>query len=368
MRVLAIVQTLDSNHPSGGFIVGWMEKLSERVDKLVILTLEKKQEINRGNVKIYSLGKENYNGFGCKLYYLFKWHQQMRRIGKKEDIDLIFTHMTPLYSVLACPYFLFKKTPIITWFLNPKYNWVTKLAHLVSSKIVSATTDSYPYKKDKLVAIGHGINTEYFNSDKMGPNKSNDIIILSVGRVSAVKDYLTLVRAVNYIKSRVLNLQIIIMGNPVTKTDINYKENLIKEINLMAMEKIVKFEPAQPTKNLKSFYEGCFLLVNATQSGSLDKVVLEAMACGRPVIVASKNFKEVLGNYSDKLTYDYGNHIDLGNKLLWLLGLTDEERNEMCKDLQKIVLENYSVDALMTKLVGVFVLELKKQNPTLWGG
>ena len=111
--------------------------------------MEKKQDINRQNVKIYSLEKENYKGSWKKFYYLLQWHKKMMRIRRDENVDLIFTHMTPLYSVLACPYFLFKKIPIITWFLNPGYDWITKLAHFVSSRIVSATTDSYPYKKNK---------------------------------------------------------------------------------------------------------------------------------------------------------------------------------------------------------------------------
>ena len=72
MRVLAIVQTYNSHHPSGSFIVEWMDKLAERVDQLVILALEKGQDASRSNIKIYSLGKERYRGFGCRFYYLWR--------------------------------------------------------------------------------------------------------------------------------------------------------------------------------------------------------------------------------------------------------------------------------------------------------
>ena len=128
----------------------------------------------------------------------------------------------------------------------------------------------------------------------------------------------------------------------------------------MSMQEIVKFELAKPSKNLKSLYEQCFVLVNMTSDGSLDKVVLEAMACGKPVIVASKSFEAIFEDYQSKLIYEYENHIDLGNKLLWLFSLGDKEKNKMCDDLQKTVLDNYNIDAFMDRLVKVFTLELEK--------
>jgi len=104
MKVLAIIQVWNRDDPIRGFTVRWMEELADRLELLVVLTLEQQQPPTRANILIYSLGKEMLKGSRKRFYYLRQWHCLMLKIFTEHAPDVIFTHMTPIYSVLAAPY------------------------------------------------------------------------------------------------------------------------------------------------------------------------------------------------------------------------------------------------------------------------
>ena len=83
MKVLALLQNWNAEDPRMGFVVPWMEKLAARVGRLIILTLEQHQPASASNMIIYSLGKEKYAGVGRYIYYLYSWHQQIKKIIKE---------------------------------------------------------------------------------------------------------------------------------------------------------------------------------------------------------------------------------------------------------------------------------------------
>ena len=83
MKVLAIVQAWNVNDPIRGFIVPWVEKLSERVDEVIVLTLEQRHSTTHPKIKVFSLGKEHSRGMGRRrrwLRYLLCWHRHINFI------------------------------------------------------------------------------------------------------------------------------------------------------------------------------------------------------------------------------------------------------------------------------------------------
>src|SRR2546427_573991 len=104
MRVLAIVQAWNREDPIRGFIVRWMEKLAEQLDELLVLTLEQRQPSTSATIKLYSLGKEHTQRRGKRWRYLAQWHRIMREILQNRPPDVVFTHMSPIFSILAAPY------------------------------------------------------------------------------------------------------------------------------------------------------------------------------------------------------------------------------------------------------------------------
>ncbi|MEK7522407.1 MAG: glycosyltransferase, partial [Patescibacteria group bacterium] len=59
-------------------------------------------------------------------------------------------------------------------------------------------------------------------------------------------------------------------------------------------EGIIEFVGPIPNKNIVEFYQSGDLFVNLSDTGSLDKAVLEAMACGLKVLTSNEAFKNIV--------------------------------------------------------------------------
>ena len=296
MTVLAIVQSWNERDPVRGFTVGWIGQLARETGRVVVIALEKRHEPSDPRITVISLGKEAGAGTGFRLRYLFSWHRAITSAFRLHRPDVIFTHMTPLYSLLAFPYALRYRVPIVTWFLHPRGGIVTRLAHMVSSRAVSASRESYPYPDRKLVPIGHGIDTGFFSPGA----GSRDVppLILSAGRISPIKNCALLIDAAAILRDRGFPaFSVMFAGGPVTGADRAYQACLERHAASAGLADTVRFVSALPADALRDAYRCATLHVNCTESGSGDKVILEAMACGTPSLAVSPVFSDAFGAY-----------------------------------------------------------------------
>jgi glycosyltransferase involved in cell wall biosynthesis len=261
--------------------------------------------------------------------------------------------MIPIFTVLAAPVLKVKKIPIVTWYAHPSLTWVLKLAHHLSDRMVASVATAYPYRKDKLVVIGQGIDTDLFCPDGSPPEEPP--MILCVGRLSPVKDHPTLIRAAALLRERLKKpFRVVILGGPAGPKDEPYVRSLHRLVEELNLQDIVSFHPPVPQSALPNWYRRCTVLVNMTPTGSGDKVVWEAMACGRPCLAANEGFRETMGEYADALLFPHGDAEALAERLLWLLRLPLDERECIGTYLRAQVVALHSLDQLAEKLKTLF--------------
>ena len=82
------------------------------------------------------------------------------------------------------------------------------------------------------------------------------------------------------------------------------------------LENSIEFLGGVPYQEIRRFYQESDLLVNLSPTGGMDKVVLEAMACGIPVLVCNRAFRKDLERYVNELMFQEGNSQDLAQKIL----------------------------------------------------
>ena len=116
----------------------------------------------------------------------------------------------------------------------------------------------------------------------------------------------------------------------------------------------VEFLPALPRKELVNWYHKCSLHVNSTSPGSGDKVSLEAMACGRPTLMAASTFADSLSGFKDKLIFKYQDEKDLTDKINYWLSLSVPEREKIGLELRQKIVKDHSLDHLTDGLIGLF--------------
>jgi len=186
-------------------------------------------------------------------------------------------------------------------------------------------------------------------------NRDDRPVILCAGRLSPVKDHPTLINAVGLLRKVAPDpFHLVILGSAATARDDEYVRSLHQQVKDLNLDGIVSFQPAVSLKELPAWYRRACVYVNMTPTGSGDKVVWEAMACGVLTIVANEGFKGTLGIHADRCVYDYGNAEQLTERLKWALSLPPSERSSMGAYLAHQVEGMHGLNRLAETLVTLF--------------
>lgn len=273
-RLLIITQKVDMNDQVLGFFHSWLKEFSSHYEKIEVICLEEGKHNLPLNIKVHSLGKEKGRS---KIKYLYRFYKYMKSL----EFDQVFVHMNQIYVLLA--FLLRIRKPIYLWYTHKKISLSLITALFFVKKVFTASKDSFRIPSKKVEIVGHGIDTSIFT-----PGRPNSRTIISIGRISKTKNQLVLIKAFEKIK----DAKLIIVGAPITKDDFEYEKEIkeyIKDKNIN-----IDFVGSISPKDIVVWYQKANIFINLSNTGSLDKAVLEAMSCGLNVITSNEAFKEIL--------------------------------------------------------------------------
>jgi glycosyltransferase involved in cell wall biosynthesis len=339
LNLLIITQKVDFNDDLLGFFHGWIKEFAKYCKSVIVISLQKGEYDLPQNVKVLSLGKERGRS---RLKYLSNFYKYI--FQERKNYDAVFVHMNPIYIVLGGIFWKIFGKKVFLWYIHPKADKFLKPAMLLVDKIFTASPHSFPLKSKKLEITGHGIDLTFFRryeEIKKIPNS-----LLFVGRISPVKNLHILIDAANILHQSDINFVLNIVGDKDERFP-DYFEKIKKDsANLEKLGKI-KFLGKIPNKEMPKIYNQNEVLINLTPSGSFDKAILEAMACGCLVLVANKSFEGVL---SKEFIFNQEDFQDLASKLIWALKLSLLEKEKYGKDFRKYVMENHNLETLIQKI------------------
>lgn len=350
MRLLWFNLATDLDDPILGFTTAWVRAVAERVEHIDVITMRAGRVEVPDNVRVHSLGKELGHSEPRRAA---EFYRVLATIFRARRPDACFSHMTPIFTVLAAPVLKMARVPIVTWYTHPSVTTTLKAAHHLSDAVATGFPTSYPYRKDRLVVLGHGIDTAHF-SPADDVVKEQPPLVLSVGRLSPVKDQLTLVEAVAQLRDREgAPLRVALVGGTATDRDQQYVETLRSRVGILGLGGIVSLPGAVPLDSLPAWYRRASIHVNLTPPGSGDKSALEAMACGLPSLVANPGFAETLGEHADALTFRHGDAEHLTERLSDILRRPAVERRHIGQSLRQRVVERHSLAKMSAKIVAL---------------
>jgi len=272
------------------------------------------------------------------LVKIFKYQWFLLKLLPR--VNGVFFHMCPEYVLGAhlLPKIFRKKT--LLWYTHKSVNWKLKLAEKLVDKIFTASKESFRLPSKKVEITGHGIDINKFKPAETKKDGSK-FKIISVGRISPVKNYEIMINAAEILKNKDFNFEIKIAGAPILKDDKTYFEKLKNLIKEKKLDDIVEFVGPIPNKYIAEFYQSGDLFINLSDTGSLDKAVLEAMACGLNVVTSNEAFKDILkeDNIVDKKTED------MADKIIYLAKINNSF------SLIDYVTKNHNLDNLIFKIV-----------------
>ena len=369
-RVLMITQEVNPRSPTLGFVWGWIVELAKKFDRLYVATSKVENVMEKpANVEFYEWKTRGDGGgqwrkpalrYEGAIYSLkrlasyakiaIKLSSLIIDLKAKGMIDAVFAHMNPEYVLAVAPVCKPLRIPIITWYLHKHVSLRLKLAHALSEKVLTAHEHGCRIRSSKVIVTGHGIPIP--KAPQLVHDKQN--VIISVGRVSKIKRYEDAIRALSRVRRARKDVRLKIVG-PIY--DFEYQRALLKIAREEGVDDALTFTGPVPHVEMGKIYDEAALLVSCCPA--LDKVVLEAMAHGVPVVVADPMFDELLKNHTAYCRYRSGNPTDLASKILTLLE-NEGLRAEVGRDLRRAVIEKHSLERLISKIFDVIWEAVRK--------
>ena len=346
MRLLFLTQWLDEGDAVLGFVPRWVEGLAARCERVRVIALWSGDTAGLpSNVDVRTVGRSGRVG-------RFLRYRAALKEAFGDGFDTVLAHMVPRYALLAAGPARRAGAPVFLWYTTKGVDGRLRRAERVVEKIFTASEESLRIPTDKKVVTGHGIDLRHFARTEEAPAKPPRI--LAVGRLTPAKDPLTVLAAVSILVSRGYDVRLDWAGGGLAAADAAFGRTVREQIEVGGLEERVSLLGDVPYREIPALYRSASVLVNASLTGSVDKVVLEAMACGRPVLSCNESFGPIfaeLGARAAWCSFAKGNADELADRLEFLLRLQRLDRDELGTRLRAIVERDHEVDALMGRLV-----------------
>ncbi|MCR4283767.1 MAG: glycosyltransferase family 4 protein [Parcubacteria group bacterium] len=368
MKLLFITQKVDKSDDLLGIYHEWIKKLASEFEFVHVICLYKGEYDLPFNVKVHSLGKEEYfrkrcdlGGGACdgkrsfleekifsRVKYVVRFYKYTWLLRK--EYDSVFVHMNPEYLILAGPIWRLLGKKVVLWYAHFLDSLKLRIAVFFINKVVTSVKEAFPFNTRKLVVLQQGIDIHRFTPKESGISEDGKIDILFVGRISPVKNLDTLIKAFGLLIKKHHNLHLNIIGGP-TEKDMDYFQKIKNMVSELEIEKNVSFLGKVPNDKTPEIYNDNDIFVNLTKTGSFDKTTLEAMASGLVVLVSNSAFDNIFSaDLREKLMFKERDTIDLVSKIENLINIPKEDISIIKKNMRDIIVKKHSLESLMEKL------------------
>ena len=336
----------DADAPNLGFAVEWINALAPHCEFIDVISMRVGRADVAGNVRVHSLGKELGHSEvrrGLRFYAIL-W-----QLLRSRSYDACFAHMQPLFAAMGAPLLRPYGIPVTLWYTHRAVPLRLRLAERVVTHAVSASRESFRLPSRKLCVIGHGIDTQRFLP---GAPPSEPFTLLSLGRIAPVKRLETLIDALGLLRERGLDLQLRLVGEAYPH-DRGYEGKLRQQVERDGLSEYVRFVGAVSRERVVGELQRAHVAVNVSATGSLDKAVLEAMACAVPVVTSNEAFCPLLDDWREYLLAPPDDPEALARRIQALLSLDRDRRAALGVELRALVQREHSMQRLVANLLAV---------------
>lgn len=343
MHLVILTQVLDSQDAVLGFFHGWCAEFSRHVDRLTVFAQRVGRVSLPENVDVRSLGKDEGGGHLTMLSRLVRGLTGLR--GARRP-DAVWAHMVPKFVLYAAPVLVARGIPIYLWYTHKGVDRNLRLAVPLVRKVFTASEESFRLKARHGIRVvtGHGIDCAHFRA---GP-WPRPVDVLTVGRLAPSKGQDELLAALALLP-RCPRTEI--AGDILLASDAPFRERL-HAAAARDFPGRVTFLGAVPWPDVADVMRRARIMVNASRTGSVDKVVLEAMACGTLPLTCNESFAPLLGpELSRLLMFRQDDPADLAAGLLRLLALEDTAAAALGTRLRALVERDHDLARLIPRMV-----------------
>jgi len=289
-----------------------------------------------------ALHEENIQGIkvvreGGRYLFNFRFLSAYLRRFSKQPFDIVVDDMnkipffTPLYvkqRIYGVTHHLFGRSIFLeanavlasyVYTMERLAVWLYKrqrIPFIVGSPSTLAELRRERFPAESVALVNYGVDHSLHTTS--GAGKSKTPLIGYFGRLKKYKSVDQLLRALPRVSARVPELRVVIVGEGDDRPRL---ESLTRELGLTSMVQFTGFVPEK--KKVELLQQMWFKVTTSSKEG-WGLTVLEANACGTPVIASNvQGLRDAVKDKETGLLYTYGDVNDLASKILSLL--TDRE-------------------------------------------
>ena len=155
-------------------------------------------------------------------------------------------------------------------------------------------------------------------------------------------------------RKNIKDLNVEIYGNAGLASQQSYLDSLVTFVENAELDDVIDFQAWVGNDFVPQLINESDLFVNMSLTGSLDKAVLEAAACEKPVLTSNEAFEKPLKQISSMLFFRRDHPEELAEKILTIKNLPQEERKNLGKNLRSWVEREHNLQNLVKKITNEF--------------
>lgn len=352
------------------------------------------KEYEDGGVFIHRVGtnSKRYSAL-ARIDYSFHAWLKLRELIRKHGIEIVeATH----WGAEALLYSLRKLTPLVVrldtsasdMLATKTYSGLKQLLNLktlsiledfsakradrvivISKELYTRAIEKLHLDPKKLDLVHHGIDTRkyrFVSSDmreRLGIPRESPLVLFA-GRLEAIKGIHILCQAIpEVIKSKPGTKFVLVGCDTNTAPDGGsvkaYLNQQAQSHNFGSNLMLVNF---LPTDEIIQLYSACDVFVLPSLQEGFSMVILEALACGKPVVTTSAGGAADIGlTPPSGIILPPNNVTELAQAIINMLSLDEEDKKLIARGNREMVEARFSIPVWVNKVVEVYEKALRKE-------
>ncbi len=289
MKLLIVTQAVDTNDPVLGFFHRWLVEFAKNCEQVTVCALRVGEHNLPSNVTVVPLRP----GGRGKLLVIGRFYYEI--ISRRSTYDAVFVHMNPEYVVLGGLVWRLMGKRISLWYTHKHVGLRLRIAELLANTVFTASKASFRLHSKKLRVMGHGLDCPQAHPSVYVPGTS--MRIGTIGRLTRTKGVLEMLSVLDVLHVEGKSLSFTLVGSAATKEDSAYQREVELAVHERPYASCVQMVGAVSHEHVPDILKNVDVFLNFSNTGSLDKAVLEALCAGVPTVVSNEAFKELLVPY-----------------------------------------------------------------------